>query len=127
MNRRLKDVLKGTVVKVVETGIYQDTGNRYCKVSVNGHKINHRFNAFVNPVCKGGFTDYQTKKLVVAADDYAKDGIIHIYGVPFNVEERESKSEKAKNKRYLAILFNGKKIGICLNYKQTCILNNICI
>lgn len=127
MNKRLKDVLRGAVVRVVEEGVYQDTGNKFCKVSVNGKKLSHRFNAFVNPRCKGGYTDFQTKKLVIASDDYAKNGIIHIYGVPFKVEERESKSKTAKNKKYYAILLNGKKIGIFLNSKQMCLINNICI
>lgn len=127
MNRKLSNVLKGAVIKVVEKGIYSDTGNRFCKISINGKKLNHRFNSFVNPTCNSGFTDFQTKKLVVAADDYVKNGTIHIYGIPFTVEERQSQSKTAKNKKYHAILLNGKKIGICLDYKQLCILNNICI
>ena len=127
MNKRLKDVLRGAAVRVVEEGVYKDTGNKYCKVSINGKKLSHRFNSFVNPRCKGGYTDFQTKKLVIASDGFVKDNTIHIYGVPFTVEERESKSKTAKNKKYYAILLNGKKIGICLDYKQLCILNNICI
>lgn len=127
MNKKLRDVLKGAVIKVVEEGVYKDTGNKYCKVSINGKKLSHRFNAFVNPMCKGGYTDFQTKKLIVASDDFVKDNTIRIYGIPFKVELRESKSAQAKNKKYHAILLNGKKIGIFLNNKQMCLINNICI
>lgn len=126
MNKRLKDVL-GDVVKIVEKGVYQDTGNRYCKISINGKKINHRFNSFVNPTIAGGYTDFQTKRFEVASDNYVKNNTIQICGIKFDVVEAISNNPKAKDKKYYAILKNGKKVGCFYNSQQKCVFYNVCI
>lgn len=123
MNRRLKDLFKGAVVKVVSSGVYQDSGNKYCEVSINGKKLGQRFNSFINVRCKGGYSDFQRQRLVLAADDYMKDSSIQVYGVKFDLEERVSR----KNEKYLAIMFNGKKVGYFINNKQRACFNNVCL
>lgn len=123
MNRRLKDLFKGAVVKVVSSGVYQDSGNKYCEVSINGKKLGQRFNSFINVRCKGGYSDFQRQRLVLASDDYMKDSSIQVYGVKFDLEERVSR----KNEKYLAIMFNGKKVGYFINNKQRACFNNVCL
>lgn len=123
MNRRLKDLFKGAVVKVVSSGVYQDSGNKYCEVSINGKKLGQRFNSFINVRCKGGYSDFQRQRLVLASDDYMKDSSIQVYGVKFDLEERVSR----KKEKYLAIMFNGKKVGYFINNKQRACFNNVCL
>lgn len=123
MNRRITDLFKGAVVKVVEEGIYQDTGNKYRSITINGKKISTRFNSFVNVRCKGGYTDFQRDKLVLASDDFMKDNTIQVYGNTFQIEERISRA----GDKYLAILKDGKKVGYFINEKQRACFNNVCI
>lgn len=123
MNRKITDLFKGAVVKVVSNGQYADTGNRYCEISINGKKISTRFNSFVNVRCKGGYTDFQRNKLVLASDDFMKDNTIQVYGNTFQIEERISRV----GDKYLAILKDGKKVGYFINEKQRACFNNVCI
>lgn len=120
---RVKDLFKGAKVVVVEEGTYTDTGNKYRSISINGKKYNKRFNSFVNPRCKNGFTDYKRDKIVVASDGFAKDNTIQVFGIPFQVEERISR----KKEKYLAILHNGKKVGYFVNNKQRATFNKVCL
>lgn len=124
MNRRLKDVFEGAKVIVVNKGQYSDTGNKYCEVVINGHKVGQRFNSYVDARCKGGYTDYFRTRLVVASDNFANGNKIQVYGIEFDLQERVSKA----GEKYLAILNKqGKKIGYYINQKQRCTFNNICI
>lgn len=123
MNRRIKDLFVGATVKVLEEGIYPDTGNKYRKISINGKNISKRFNSFVNVKAKGGYTDYMRDRLVVASDGFAKDNTIQVFGIPFQVEERVSR----KNEKYLAILKDGQKVGYFINEKQRATFNNVCL
>lgn len=123
MNKRIQDLFKGVAVKVVEEGIYQDTGNKYRSITINGKKISTRFNAFVDARCKGGYTDFKRDKLVLASDDFMKNGTIQVYGNTFQIEERISKA----GDKYLAILKDGKKVGYFVNSKQRACFNNVCI
>ena len=123
MNKRIQDLFKGVAVKVVEEGIYQDTGNKYRSITINGKKISTRFNAFVDARCKGGYTDFQRDKLVLASDDFMKDNTIQVYGSTFKIEERISRA----GDKYLAILKDGKKVGYFINEKQRACFNNVCI
>lgn len=123
MNIKITDLFKRAVVKVVEEGIYKDTGNKYRSITINGKKIRTRFNSFVNVKCKGGYTDFQRDKLVLASDDFMKDNTIQVYGNTFQIEERTSRA----GDKYLAILKDGKKVGYFINEKQRACFNNVCI
>ena len=123
MNRRIKDLFVGATVKVLEEGIYPDTGNKYRKISINGKNISKRFNSFVNVKAKGGYTDYMRDRLVVASDGFAKDNTIQVFGTSFDIEERVSR----KNEKYLAILKDGQKVGYFINEKQRATFNNVCL
>ena len=127
MNRKITDLFKGTKVKVIEQGIYPDTGNKYCRISINGRNISTRFNSFVNVRCKGGYTDYQRDRFVIASDDYMKDNTIQVFGNTFQIEERAIQKGEKRGQKYLAIIFNGSKIGYFINEKQRCCFNNVCI
>ena len=120
---KLKDLFKGAKVVVVEEGVYPDTGNKYRSVSINGKKYSKRFNSFVNARCANGYTDYKRDRIVLASDGFMKDNTIQVYGTTFEVEERTSKA----NEKYIAILFNGKKIGYFVNNKQRATFNKICL
>lgn len=123
MNRRLKDLFQGAKVVKVAEGVYTDSGNKYCEVSINGKKLPQRLNSFVNPRCKTGYTDYQRDKLVVASDGFKEGNTIKVFGIAFDIEERISR----KNEKYLAIMKDGKKIGYFINNKQRACFNNVCL
>ena len=127
MNRRIVDLFKGVSVKVVEEGLYPDTGNKYHRISINGKKISTRFNSFVNVRSTTGYTPYQRNKFVVASDGFMKDNTIQVFGNTFQIEERPIMKGENKGKKYLAILFNGKKVGYFINEKQRACFNNVCI
>lgn len=123
MNRRIKDLFKGAVVKVLEEGVYSDTGNKYRSVSINGKKYSKRFNSFVNARCANGYTDYMRDRLVVASDGFRQGNTIQVFGTSFDIEERISR----KGEKYLAILKDGQKVGYFINEKQRATFNNVCL
>lgn len=123
MNRRIKDLFVGATVKVLEEGIYPDTGNKYRKISINGKNISKRFNSFANVRCKGGYTDYMRDRLVVASDGFRQGNTVQVFGTSFDIEERISR----KKEKYLAILKDGQKVGYFINEKQRATFNNVCL
>ena len=120
MFRRLKDLFKGVEVKVVSTGEYKDSGNRYAEITINGRKAPQRLNAFKDGEA---YSDYRRKKFVIASDGFMKNNTIQVCGCVFNIEERTSKA----NEKYLAILFQGRKVGYFINAKQRCTFNYVCL
>lgn len=120
MFRKLKDVFVGAEVKVVSTGEYQDSGNRYCEVTINGRKAPQRLNSFKDG---DNYSDFRRKKFVIASDGFMKNNTIQVCGVSFAIEERISQAKE----KYLAILYRGKKIGYFINNKQRATFNNVCL
>lgn len=120
MFRKLKDLFVGAEVKVVSTGEYKDSGNKYVEITINGRKAPQRLNSF-----KDGetYSDYRRKKFVIASDGFRKGNTIQVCGCIFNIEERISQAKE----KYLAILFQGRKVGYFINAKQRCTFNNVCL